>query len=785
MLQSHGFPRIMGVLTHLDSSKFKSRNGGEKKLRAVKKQLKHRFWTEIYQGAKLFYLSGLINGKYPKSEILNLSRFISVMKFRPLVWRNTHSYLIADRMEDLTSEEELRSTSRKCDRVITMYGYVRGTKMKSGVRVHLPGVGDLSVSSVTALPDPCINPSTQSEKKIKARLDDRQRLLYAPMSDVGGILYDKDAVYISVPGIFSKSSVVDAQSSEAHQISVEERTQGEKMVLELQNLDETFGHALNESKIQLFTRSQPVQSHEVALNGDGDRSNESSTEESEQASGTDESDSDLESAVSDEEVETDSRTIRPSVESECVVEENGRVRRRALRPTLIPGSGQQLEDGSFDAQQNRAVVGLIDSDDEEEVVKYADSDDDLGELSDVDLNDDGEDDNIDGEDDEDCDFVDSVATSKSVTFSTETATKWKENLARKAHDRFSTPKELDLMGIVYGGGEVDVSANTADTKLQHDSTESHELFNLISKSSSAAFQHPRQQQFGDFSKPSITDDILAPWGNEETLQALASKFITGKQPLLAADARNDAEVYGDFEDLETGESHARHNEDGGAATAPELESSDDGGSDDDSSSIDESKKQANAEESMRLKREALKQKFDAEYDNAGDGDASNNQQSIFDAAKEAEKLQKSKNHAEFENDDPEIRALIEGHPSGTYVRILLRSVPAEFVDCFDPHYPMLLGSLPSAEENFGFVQTRIKKHRWHKKILKTNDPLIFSLGWRRFQSIPVYSLSDGTRNRMLKYTPEHMHCLATFFGPLTPPNTGFCCFQSVGQASVF
>lgn len=56
-MQMHGFPKVMGVLTHLD--KFKD----VKKLKKTKQRLKHRFWTEIYDGAKLFYLSGLIHGK--------------------------------------------------------------------------------------------------------------------------------------------------------------------------------------------------------------------------------------------------------------------------------------------------------------------------------------------------------------------------------------------------------------------------------------------------------------------------------------------------------------------------------------------------------------------------------------------------------------------------------------------------------------------------------------------------------------------------------------------------
>jgi ribosome biogenesis protein BMS1 len=48
--------------------------------------------------------------------------------------------------------------------------------------------------------------------------------------------------------------------------------------------------------------------------------------------------------------------------------------------------------------------------------------------------------------------------------------------------------------------------------------------------------------------------------------------------------------------------------------------------------------------------------------------------------------------------------------------------------------------------------------------------------------MPVYFMDDpSTRHRAIKYTPEHMHCMSCFYGPITPPNTGLLAFQALGR----
>ena len=160
--QTHGFPRVIGVLTHLDSFH------NITTLRRVKRQLKHRFWTDIYEGCKLFYLSGLKHGRYPKAEVTNLARFISVLKFRPLVWRNSHPSVLADRVEDVTAPHLIQADAT-CNRTIVSFGYVRGTFLKAGQRVHVPGLGDYSMAEVTAVEDPCPFPSGEKKRRLNQK----------------------------------------------------------------------------------------------------------------------------------------------------------------------------------------------------------------------------------------------------------------------------------------------------------------------------------------------------------------------------------------------------------------------------------------------------------------------------------------------------------------------------------------------------------------------------------------------------------------------------------------
>ncbi len=55
-------------------------------------------------------------------------------------------------------------------------------------------------------------------------------------------------------------------------------------------------------------------------------------------------------------------------------------------------------------------------------------------------------------------------------------------------------------------------------------------------------------------------------------------------------------------------------------------------------------------------------------------------------------------------------------------------MPCELVQHFSPASPLLVGGVLPAEEGSGHLQLRLKRHRWFPRILKTRDPLVFSIG---------------------------------------------------------
>ncbi|KAE8150063.1 hypothetical protein BDV25DRAFT_155107 [Aspergillus avenaceus] len=738
VLSTSGMPgNVFGILTHLDLFKKQST------LRAAKKRLKNRFWSELYNGAKLFYLSGVVNGRYPDREVHNLSRFLSVMKNpRPLVWRNSHPYALMDRFLDITPPTQIEENP-KCDRTVALYGYLRGTNFPAqGARVHVPGVGDLTVSGIESLPDPCPTPFmdqqiAKASGKPKRRLGEKQKLLFAPMSDVGGVLVDKDAVYIDV-----KTSNFDRGDDSDD----EDRGLGEQLVVGLQGERKLLGEA--DGGVRLFRGGEAIAKADDEDEGvgrkhkrharfmDGEAGNEDAS--------ADEDDG-LESAEDDvEEVDGDSDD---EVDVSAPADFGARFREKQ------EGKSRQ----------------------EEGDIAFADSDSDLGSISSADDQelDSGDEDEDEEEGDDD-----------------EGALRWKENMldtAKALHAKRPKYRISDLSRMMY-----DESVSPADVIRRWSGKDEEEDVDEDAEGDDDFFKKTNNEKAEQSDFRAIPDydyeELERKWRDEEMIEALRSRFATAKLSGKGGDDDDsdmddafdeDDEGDGEFEDLETGEVFNGIEDD--------KEAEEDGSADEGPADLEaERERNAKKKEELRLRfeeedREGFANSKDKSREDGG-GEQEFGEDDWYDAQKAKMQKQLDINRAEFDTLDPASRARAEGFKAGTYARIVLENVPCEFSNKFNPRFPVIVGGLAPTEDRFGYVQMRIKRHRWHKKILKSNDPLIFSLGWRRFQSIPIYSTSDSrTRNRMLKYTPEHMHCFGTFYGPLVAPNTGFCCIQSLSN----
>lgn len=119
---------------------------------------------------------------------------------------------------------------------------------------------------------------------------------------------------------------------------------------------------------------------------------------------------------------------------------------------------------------------------------------------------------------------------------------------------------------------------------------------------------------------------------------------------------------------------------------------------------------------------------------------------------------------------------------GKYIKITIEKIKYKNYRQFSGNTPLVMSHIGPGEDNFGFLKVRIKKHRWYPNILKNNDPLIFSIGWRRFQTMPIFAKQDeNDRYRMIKYTPQHDFCYAFLYGSFVAQNTGVVCTQTLNN----
>ncbi|PHH79688.1 hypothetical protein CDD80_4053 [Ophiocordyceps camponoti-rufipedis] len=709
VLAATGMPgNVFGILTHLDLFR------KPQALKDAKKRLKRRLWTELYRGAHLFYLSGVLNGRYPDREIHNLSRFLSVMKNpRPLVWRNSHPYTVIDSVRDITHPSKIEEDA-KCDRSVVMSGYLRGTNFAAaGQRVHVAGLGDFTVASMELLPDPCPTPAMEQSLAKAAgktggrrRLDEKEKKLHAPMSDRSGLKIDGDAIWITREKGFTFDK--DAHDGELGE--------GEEMIIGLQAERKLLGQT--DDGVQLFSGGDKLR--EVAEEEDSGRKSHRKVRFAEQ----EDDDSGEESNGDDD------------------------------------GSRSDEEDDAADR-----VVKKVHKDEQD--IVFADSDSDLGSLSD----DAGH--GLDQEEDDDDE---------------EAALRWKDNLAEKAsnlHGRRRSHHTGDLARYMY-----DMSLSLEDVlrrwrgeeeteskKRDDDDSDDDEFFKKTSTEADA----DEDGEGDDRMIPLYNyEELEKKWADEDEIEALRQRFTTARsgrdrdeEEMQDGDASSD-EGDGVFENLEQDSDDSQKEEDDDNSEEEDL---------------------ATQRDRNAKRKEELKARFEQEdregFQNAKaqarleTSPTSYGEDEWYQAQKASLKAQLEINKSELAALDDSQRAAVSGFSAGKYAKLVLESVPHEFIHNFDATTPLLVGGLPPLEQRWGFVQARVKKHRWHKRILKTHDPLILSLGWRRFQSRPLYSISDSrARNRMLKYTPEHMHCLATFWSPLALPGTSLVAFNSFDPSVV-
>ena len=242
--------------------------------------------------------------------------------------------------------------------------------------------------------------------------------------------------------------------------------------------------------------------------------------------------------------------------------------------------------------------------------------------------------------------------------------KWKRDLLVKAREAYDmrNKRSTSLRKLVYSDLPLDHSEenkpSSEDAQKRGDEEDnSYELgglFQLAKKKEALSMNHR-----DDVSLPSRGPTSLScDWSDARIAPTVKSLFVTGSWGDQDAKAllNEDEEMYGDFEDLETGEKQESE------ASMRNRKSEGDQKGEEEGETV---------EEKRLKKKKKLKAAFDVEYDDKEGGEGG----FLEDLKKEVSE-QERRNREEFEGLDEQTRIQYEGFRPGTYVRMELKGILA-------------------------------------------------------------------------------------------------------------
>lgn len=304
------------------------------------------------------------------------------------------------------------------------------------------GMGDLKIHDISYLPDPCPLP----EQIKKRALIEKEKLVYAPFSGVGGIVYDKDAVYLELGGSHSHNKQDD----------------GTDDITNLIDTKDTLDTKMEHSELQLLRSGKKLDTR--------DFDSESDEEEGSDTLNTNLYEQQEEKEQSDLQAELEALAKSNSKYKEEKVENSGRIRRKVIfdisDEELEKNISEQSDDETTGFEENNGYTTLKSNKNDEihgEIKGVLKNLENRNSLEPADLS--GSDDDSSGEElegdntksrseesDESFDDAEVGSSAESDAENEDLGLKWKENLAKKAEDAFMERQAStkNLMKLVYG-----------------------------------------------------------------------------------------------------------------------------------------------------------------------------------------------------------------------------------------------------------------------------------------------------------------------------------------------